>query len=71
MFMNIVPNSDSKQCPESKLGQVHSVHTLDYAARAQRFVAGLARLCRKPSPIVSWPGAPTASRYNALYRDQG
>ena len=25
--MNIVPNGDSVQCPESKLGQVHSVHT--------------------------------------------
>ena len=29
MFRNSVPTSDSKQCPESKLGQVHSVHTLN------------------------------------------
>ena len=27
MFMNSDPNSDSKQCPESKLGWVHKVHT--------------------------------------------
>ena len=27
--MNSGPNSDSKQCPKSKLSQVHSVHKLD------------------------------------------
>ena len=39
--MNSDPNIDSKQCPESKLGQVHSVHTpMAQAARTLR--AGLA-----------------------------
>ena len=27
MLMNSDPNSDSKKCPESKLGRVHSAHT--------------------------------------------
>ena len=34
--MNSVPNSDSKQCTESKLGWVHQVHTLAYPARTGR-----------------------------------
>ena len=29
MFMNSVPNSDSEQCTESRLGWVHRVHTLN------------------------------------------
>ena len=59
--MNNVPNSDSEQCTESKLGWVHQVHTLTQAARtaprpcAQRRVAGLAWPCRRPGPAVSWP----------------
>ena len=62
--MNNVPNSDSEQCTESKLGWVHQVHTLTQAARtaprpcAQRRVAGLAWPCRRPGLAVSqaWPG---------------
>ena len=34
--MNSVPNSDSKQCPESKLGWVHQVNTLAQLARTGR-----------------------------------
>ena len=52
--MNSGPNRDSKRCPESKLGQVHSVHTLDpgyeHAARALSCVTGLALPCRR-SPL--------------------
>ena len=44
MLMNSVQNSDSEQCTESKLGQVHNVHThglgCEHAARwAGRVVA--------------------------------
>ena len=34
--MNSVPNSDSEQCTESKLGWVHQVHTLTQLARTGR-----------------------------------
>ena len=44
MFVNIVQNSDSKQCTESRLGQVHSVHTpMAQAVRTLR-----------PGPAMSW-----------------
>ena len=53
--MNSGPNRDSKRCPESKLGQVHSVYTLDpgyaHAAHALHRVAGLALPCRR-SPLL-------------------
>ena len=66
--MNSGPNSDSKQCPESKLGQVHSVHTLDpgcaHAARSLRLgpqchVVSWRALapCRGCAPAVSQPVA--------------
>ena len=49
--MNSGPNSDSKRCPESELGQVHIVHTLDpgcaHTARELRRVVGLARPCHR------------------------
>ena len=50
--MNSGPNSDSKQCPESKLGQVHSMHThgLGYAHAA----SWVGRVVAWP-PAVSWP----------------
>ena len=44
MFMNSDLNSNSKQCPESKLGQVHSVHT-PKAKASCTLHAG---------PVVSW-----------------
>ena len=54
--MNSCPNSDSKRCPESKLGHVHSVHTLGpgctHATRTLRRVAGLALPCRRLGPAV-------------------
>ena len=58
--MNNVPNSDSKQCPESKLGQVHSVHTLNpgYACTAQRPSAHATRwalLWPCLGRVVVWP----------------
>ena len=54
--MNSCPNSDSKRCPESKLGHVHSVHTLGpsstHATSTLRRVAGLALPCRRLGPAV-------------------
>ena len=56
--MNSVPNSDSEQCTESRLGQVHSVHTpmaqatrtlraeLAMSWHTRRRVAGLLRSYR-------------------------
>ena len=61
MLMSNVPNSDSKQCPESKLGQVHSEHKLNpgyaHAARALcsgRVHSAVLRPCRRRAPAVSW-----------------
>ena len=56
--MNSVPNSDSEQCPESKLGWVHRVHILGPGCAhaphwAYRVVASQAP-CHRPPPTVSW-----------------
>ena len=52
--MNSVSNSDSEQCIESRLGQVHNVHTpMAQPARTLARVASLVRSCRKPGPVVS------------------
>ena len=50
--MNSVPNSDSKQCLESKLGQVHSVHTLNPGCAHYAQAAHTAP-CRRPGLVVS------------------
>ena len=64
MFINSSPNSDSKQCSESKLCQVHNMHThgpgCTHATRWAGRVApchGLARPCRglAPAHIVASP----------------
>ena len=56
--MNSVPNSDSKQCPESKLGWVHTlgpgcVHVEHWAGRVVVHQAPY----RRPPPVVSWPSS--------------
>ena len=55
--MNSGPNSDSKQCPESKLGQVHSAHThgLGCALGRPCSAVSLCALapCRRLGPAVS------------------
>ena len=62
--MNSAPNSDSKQCPESKLSWVHRVHTQrTLAASALRpghshnvrwaLCRGRAQPCRRHPPAVS------------------
>ena len=63
MFTNSVPNSDSEQCTESKLGWVHQVHTLAQPTRTSRahcaqaglvvVRTGQARPCRNAHPAVS------------------
>ena len=56
--MNIVLNSDSEQCTESKLGWVHQVRTLAQAARPLRtHCAQAARKasCHDARWVVSWP----------------
>ena len=45
--MNSIPNSDSKQCPESKLGWVHRVHT-------QGLGCTRTALCRGAQGVVLW-----------------
>ena len=45
-------NSDSKQCPESKLGQVYSVHTLDPACAHAAHALRLGRSCRAVLQLV-------------------
>ena len=61
--MNSDLNSDSEQCTESKLGQVHKVHTLNPGyehiapmPRAQRRVAAHTGPCRGPCRNAHWPG---------------
>ena len=54
MFMNSDPNSDSKQCPESKLGRVHSAHTHGpWLGTGRVHATSLLRLGRALS-AVSW-----------------
>ena len=75
--MNSVPNSDSEQCTELKLGWVHQVHTLTQPTHAQAVPIALrpsvSRSCCGPMPdrIVTYGrscrrlGIPCRS----LYRD--
>ena len=78
--MNSVLNNDSEQCPESKLGWVHQVDTLNpaYAHRPRALCPG--RPCRGPVPdhIVAYgrschrPGRPCCRLgwlCRNLYRD--
>ena len=75
MFENSVPNSDSEQCIESRLGWVHRVHTLNpscaHAARwASRVVAHQAT-CRRPPPTASWPSSRSCRSAHRLCRRPG
>ena len=56
--MNIVPNSDSELCTESRLGQVHSVHT-PMASAARTLLTG---------PAVSWRNRRRVTGLPRLYR---
>ena len=75
--MNSDPNIDSKQCPESKLGQVHSVHPWHklragsaVSWRTRRHVMAFPRSYRSLCPTVSWPcPRRVAARTRALCRD--
>ena len=51
-------NSDSELCTESRLGQVHNVHTpmAQAACWAGRVMAHQVP-CRRPLPTVSWPSS--------------
>ena len=68
--MNNAPNSDSKQCPESKLRLMHRVHTQRTLAAHTLCQAARTAPCRKPPPghIVAFLSAvsqrtPAVSRY--------
>ena len=70
--MNSIQNSDSKQCSKSKLGQVHSVHTLDSGCartaprlRALHHVAGL------PRPYCGLPLGRVAARTDCVVARTG
>ena len=55
MLMNSVPNSDSEQYTESKLGWVHQVHTQNPScAPTMRLGRALSRIVAR-SGTVSWP----------------
>ena len=65
--MNSGPNNDSKQCSESKLDQVHSVHTHPNL-RALAPCSGHALAMSWPGPAVSWSGPPALSQCMWLCR---
>ena len=52
--MNSDPNSDSKQCTKSKLGRVHSVHTLNPSLAHAALTAPRSR-ARRALGAVLWP----------------
>ena len=71
--MNSYSNSDSKQCPKSKLSRVHSAPTLGpgcvHTAHWAGHVVAHQASCRRPPPIVSWPSSRLCLRpHRALCR---